>query len=58
MAKTKKKKQLPPKESKGVVYLKNISKSTADWFRKEAKRLGYTMNEFFEVMVKDYSKGK
>ena len=55
MARTKKK-ELPPRPEIEVdsLYLKNIEKKHTDWFRKEAKRLDYKLNEFFELMVKHF----
>lgn len=51
-------KKIKPKElvAKERIYLKGVRKADADWFRKEAKQLGYSLKEFFETMVESYRK--
>lgn len=53
MAKSKK---LPKKEKveKEVLYFRGVTKVNAEWFRKEASKLGYTLNQFFDVVIKHY----
>lgn len=51
-------KKIKPKEptSQERIYLKGVKKADADWFRKESKRLGYSLKEFFETIVEGYRK--
>jgi len=45
--------EIPPKEliERGAIYLKGVKVANISWFRAEAERLGYGLNEFFDIMI-------
>lgn len=49
---------IPPKvaEPKAFLYLKGVKLDNAKWFRKEAARLRYDLNEFFDMIIEARAK--